>query len=115
MTILRLKTTHTEREMIKYTHHQFGSVSPGQGGFQLQYLAMDTPEEYSVWNPKRPTEVSRLDLVHQIVKDIMNDYDFLILVERYDESLVAMQLLLGLETSDILYLPSRHAGSFWST
>jgi len=30
-------------------------------------------------------------------------YDFVGLVERFDESLVAMQLLLGLESSDILY------------
>jgi len=30
-------------------------------------------------------------------------YDFVGLVERFDESLVALQLLLGLESSDILY------------
>ena len=30
-------------------------------------------------------------------------YDFVGVVERFDESLVAMQLLLGLEASDILY------------
>ena len=30
-------------------------------------------------------------------------YDFIGLVERFDESLVVMQLLLGLESSDILY------------
>ena len=33
----------------------------------------------------------------------MKRYDFVGVVERFDESLVAMQLLLGLETSDILY------------
>jgi hypothetical protein len=60
----------------------------------------------------RPSEVSNPDLVHQTVKEIMQDYDFMILVERYDESLVAMQLMLGLETSDILYLSSKHAGTY---
>ena len=34
---------------------------------------------------------------------MLTRYDFVGVVERFDESLVAMQLLLGLETSDILY------------
>ena len=34
---------------------------------------------------------------------MFQNYDFIGLVERFDESLVVMQLLLGLETSDILY------------
>lgn len=34
---------------------------------------------------------------------MLKRYDFVGVVERFDESLVAMQLLLGLETSDILY------------
>lgn len=111
---LRLKAT--DRNIFKVmedTDHHFGSLSPGQGGFQVAYLAMNVPAEYSVWDPKRPGEVSRLDLLHQTVKEIMDDYDFHILVERYDESLVAMQLLLGLETSDILYLKAKRAGSFY--
>ena len=46
---------------------------------------------------------------------IVAEYDFIGLVEKPDESLVLMQLLLGLETEDILYNPSPHAGtiSLW--
>jgi hypothetical protein len=93
-------------------NHQYGAVSPGLGGFQLAYVTMHPHKQYSAWDPARPSEVSNPDLVHQTVKEIMQDYDFMILVERYDESLVAMQLMLGLETSDILYLSSKHAGTY---
>ena len=36
----------------------------------------------------------------------------MILVERYDESLVALQLLLDLKPADILYLQSKGSGSY---
>ena len=55
---------------------------------------------------KRPSSIS---------KAIVAEYDFIGLVDKPDESLVLMQLLLGLETEDILYNPSPHAGtiSLW--
>ena len=40
---------------------------------------------------------------YHIEHKMFQKYDFVGLVERFDESLVAMQLLLGLESSDILY------------
>ena len=39
------------------------------------------------------------------------DYDFMIHVERFHESIVAMQFLLGLQTSDILYFSAKKASS----
>jgi hypothetical protein len=45
-----------------------------------------------------------VDKVKESVKTILNDYDFLGITERLDESLVVLQLLLGLETGDMLYL-----------
>ncbi len=36
--------------------------------------------------------------MQQNVLQVIRDYDFVIVVERYDESLVCLQLLLGLET-----------------
>ena len=107
-------TNITEKDVLKFLHdsrHQEGAVSPGQGGFALAYLGMSLPAEFSVWDQDYPNKILRPDIVHETVKGIMDDYDFLILVERFDESLVVMQLLLGLETSDILYLSSKKAGS----
>jgi hypothetical protein len=49
----------------------------------------------------------------QIVGDIIDDYDFIAVTERMDESLVAFKLLLGLSVEEILYAKvSRSAGSF---
>ena len=46
---------------------------------------------------------------------MMVDYDFIIVVERLDESLVLMQLMLGMDTDDILYMSSKVAGSYFKS
>jgi hypothetical protein len=105
----------TDENMLKWlkgTSHQFGAVSPGLGGFQLAYVTMKPPEKFSVWDPDSPTEVSNPDIVHTTVRQVMQDYDFMIVIERYDECLIAMQLMLGLEMSDLLFLSSKTAGSY---
>lgn len=57
-----------------------------------------------------PREVS---MYYNFTQMLLDDYDFIGTTERLDESLVVLQLLLGLETGDILYMPfSKTAGSF---
>lgn len=41
---------------------------------------------------------------------VLKEYDFIGLVERFDESLVVLKMLLGLELSDILYLSGKVSG-----
>lgn len=48
----------------------------------------------------------------QTAQAILNDYDFIAITERLDESLVVLQLLLNLSTADILYLSAKHNGHF---
>lgn len=96
-----------------WTNSQYGSVSPGMGGFQLAYLAFRSIDEWSLWAEDDPYHVQGVEIVYEIVREIMSDYDFLMLVERFDECLVVMQLLLGLEVEDILYLSSKHAGDHY--
>lgn len=96
-----------------WTNSQYGSISPGMGGFQLAYLAFRSIDEWSLWTEDDPYHVRNVELVHDIVREIMLGYDLLMLVERFDESLVVMQLLLGLEVEDILYLSSKHAGDYY--
>ena len=48
----------------------------------------------------------------KIVQDILDDYDFIAIMERMDESLVVFQMLLGLTTKEILYTRARSAGGF---
>lgn len=45
------------------------------------------------------------------VREIVNDYDFIGVTERMDESIVCLQMLLGLDTSDVLALSSKVGGS----
>ncbi|KAG7372941.1 galactose-3-O-sulfotransferase [Nitzschia inconspicua] len=90
-------------------------------GYQLAYLTMkekekdddddvsddDEEEEPSI-------DVSQLsrETTRQHVADILNEYDFLLLVERMDESLVVLQFLLDLDTDDLLHINSKSAGNY---
>lgn len=46
------------------------------------------------------------------LKGIMQGLDFVGIVERMDESLVVLQLLLGLQPSDVIVLSSKRAGGY---
>jgi hypothetical protein len=50
--------------------------------------------------------------VTKIVQSIMDDYDFIGMAERMDESLVIMKMLLQLDMNDILYLSAKHGGGY---
>merc|ERR1711862_940496 len=45
-----------------------------------------------------------------LFQEILNEYDFFGIVERFDESLVALRLLLGLDAGDIIYLSAKKSG-----
>jgi hypothetical protein len=42
----------------------------------------------------------------------LDEYDFIAITERMDESLIVFKLLLGLDLYDILYIKARSAGTF---
>jgi len=104
----------------KNKNAQMGTTSKGQGGFQTWYLSLQPIDEDSAYSYD---EISDSGDTHkhlnqtrviEIVQQIMIDYDFILLVERLDECLVLMQLMLGMDTTDILYLSSKVAGSYFS-
>ena len=64
------------------------------------------------WNPEAPEEVNNTDLVHQQVQQIVQGYDFFMVVERMDESLIVLQLLLGIDIGDVLTLDSKLQGMY---
>lgn len=47
-----------------------------------------------------------------VANKIFQDYDFIGVTERMDESAVALQLLLGLNTGDILYTSAKGSGTY---
>ena len=86
---------------------QYGTISEGRGGFQVQYTMLRVLDEYMFWNESQPNVVQHHEALQQHIKATLWQYDFVGVVERFDESLVALQLLMGLDTSDILYVSSR--------
>lgn len=92
---------------------QTGVLSKGRGGFQLQYLTLNAMDEWTAWSKNFPTLVQRDDLVVEQVQNVTQQYDFLALTERMDESIVAMQLLLGLNVGDVLSSSSKVGGAFY--
>ena len=64
---------------------------------------------------KRSYENKGIQGANNLAKAIVSEYDFVGLVEKPDESLVLLGLLLGLDTKDVLYNPSPNAGtiSMW--
>ena len=52
------------------------------------------------------------EVVYTIALNILEHYDFIGLVERMDESLVIMQLLLNLDPGDVLYTSSKVSGNY---
>ncbi|KAG7340297.1 galactose-3-O-sulfotransferase [Nitzschia inconspicua] len=90
-------------------------------GYQLAYLTMrekvednhdadDDDEE----EEEPSIDVSQLsrETTKQHIADVLNEYDFLLLVERMDESLVVLQFLLDLDTDDLLHINSKSAGDY---
>lgn len=90
----------------------FGTVSSGRGGFQLQYSMLTIIDEWSAWNASDPTHIINPSKIRQHVAQVVHGYDFLAVVERLDESLVALQLLLGLEAYDILHFATKVHDSY---
>jgi hypothetical protein len=101
------------------THPHTGttSVQPGVG-FQLQYMALQPPP-----NDAQPKSLAALSSafdaaerftavgIHHLVESTVRQYDFIIVTEQMDESLVALSLLWKVNVTDVLVTSSKVAGS----
>ena len=80
----------------------------GSSNYQLRFVHPN----------KLPSEIESTDTTGVIqnatdqVKRVFQEYDFIGVSERFDESLVAMQLLLGIDVGDILYISSNVHGGY---
>ena len=73
--------------------------------YYLRDLSVVPPHE---WQTDRDWQTNLL----KAARDILGQYDFIGITERLDESLVALQMLLDLPTSDILHLSAKGKGGF---
>jgi hypothetical protein len=99
-------------DWLQSNHPHYGATSD-QGGFQLSYLTLrGNPLPYISWVRKEYEDrVFHRDLVEQHVQYILQDYDFLLVAERMDESLVALSMVMGVEVEDVLTNDAKVAGS----
>jgi hypothetical protein len=88
----------TDENIKKYMRE----TKPSVDNYYLRWLSVDKPFNFRTDHEKIPS----------IVQSIVNEYDFLGISERLDESLVALQMILNLTTSDILYLSAKVNGGW---
>jgi hypothetical protein len=106
----------TDRNMIRKLNSKdshYGSVSEGQGGFTMRYTTLKDIPRNSSWTMEHATKVLNASQVQASVKRIVDDYDFLLVVERMDESLVAMSIIMGVPLGDVLTTSSKVGGSMY--
>ena len=89
------------------------------GGYQMNYLTTSKNDLYpalplgTYWDEKDPSVVHHPEELVQRISKIIQEYNFIGVVERFDESLVALSFLLDLSLGDIIYAKSeKHAGSY---
>jgi hypothetical protein len=84
---------------------------PPNSRMHLQDLAVD-PKLVMYEGEGTSHSLPLLDY-QSVVQEILDEYDFIGVTERMDESLIVMKFLLNLTLKEILYAkPSRTAGSF---
>lgn len=107
----------TRRTVSHYFHFQVSrrNYDPNDDAqFQRHLKKEKNFQDYFLryLTPDLPPPNTRLRNPAKIINKILDSYDMLGVTERMDESAVALQLLLGLDTSDILFLKSKSSGGY---
>eukprot|EP00538_Stauroneis_constricta_P011521 CAMPEP_0119554562 /NCGR_PEP_ID=MMETSP1352-20130426/7025_1 /TAXON_ID=265584 /ORGANISM="Stauroneis constricta, Strain CCMP1120" /LENGTH=366 /DNA_ID=CAMNT_0007601175 /DNA_START=149 /DNA_END=1246 /DNA_ORIENTATION=- len=110
----RLANTSYVMAALRNSDLHFGGTSEGRGGFQLQYSMITVSDEGSAWKRSDPEKIINPVGIQEQVLRIVQAYDFIGVVERMDESLVALTFILGLDISDVLAFSSKVAGTYES-
>lgn len=98
-------------------HSHYGAVAPATSGFQLRYAmlleedAATTATATTAWNPSDPERVQDPAKIAALVRHVLDSYDFILVPERMDESLVCLALTLQVDVGDVLVASSKVAGS----
>jgi len=98
------------RELRHNTDDHYGTRSDGQGGFQLRYTSFQAISPGSFWSARYPTSVVDPERLSETVRQAVQSYDFVIVPERMEESLVAMAIVMGIDVGDVLVTSSKVAG-----
>eukprot|EP00934_Nitzschia_sp_Nitz4_P001008 Nitzschia sp. Nitz4//scaffold37_size175936//40140//41486//NITZ4_002033-RA/size175936-processed-gene-0.178-mRNA-1//1//CDS//3329549749//1008//frame0 len=108
----------TKRAISQFFHFEVSrnKVEPTDRNFRhwIEREAVDILDQYYIQTLilEEPEEETYYTQPAMLANRIMKDYDFIGITERFDESVVAMQLLLNLTTGDVLYTNSKSSGGF---
>jgi hypothetical protein len=89
------------------------TASQGMGGFQLKYMTVDGIPSFDVTKNREATTVHNKTRALEHVEKTLSHYNFVIVTERMDESLVALAMLTGLELEDVIVTSSKLAGDYF--
>lgn len=76
------------------------------------YLNFLSLSGYQNDNDNNKNPAAPVDDAHVIINKIFNDYGFIAITERMDESAVALSMLLGIPLGDVLYLSAKEHGGY---
>ncbi|GFH44608.1 hypothetical protein CTEN210_01082 [Chaetoceros tenuissimus] len=86
---------------------------PGYGGYTFQYMTTQKEKVPPIanskkyWNPSKPNIVQQPHALISHVDDLLQEYDFIGIASRMDESLVALTFLLKIPLDSVIYVRSR--------
>lgn len=85
----------------------------GLGGYQLSYVSIEHKHpEYFFWNESSPTLVQHPSLLLSSIQNVIEEYDFIGVAERVDESLVVLSFLLDVKVEEVATVSARVSGQF---
>ncbi|CAB9516924.1 expressed unknown protein [Seminavis robusta] len=95
------------RDFLLNKNHKKKSTNNNDKGYYVKMLSTSSSlsSEQDETNNNTTTMIA-------ILQDILDSYDFIAITERMEESIVALQMILGLSTADVLYLSAKSSGGY---
>jgi hypothetical protein len=85
----------------------------GHGGYQYTWLSLEGVKNNEVWSKENGEDkVIQPTNLHKKLKDMFQAYNFYVVSERIDESMVALSFLMGLHYSLFLVSSAKLSGSY---
>jgi len=107
----------TKRAISQYFHFRVSDKKEDPTDENFQNFFFDDPGHRSNYFTK-DLAMDRVDWETDdkgaVIQTILDEYNFIGITERMDESLVVLKMLLGLDFEDILYMSAKTNGSFTS-
>jgi hypothetical protein len=107
----------TARSISQFFHFQVSrrNVTPSDTNFKRYLVEEKSKRHKDYYIRSLSTRVRYSPREHNatiLAQHILEDYDFIGITERMDESAVVLMMLLNLKLSDIVYISSKTAGSY---